>query len=171
MKVMALWPAWLAGVLGLVVVLELSMPAPETGADVPMSAGLAVTAASPALAAVDAGAWQDNILARPIFRPDCRQLSATPDSDGAMPRLTAIVITALGGSAIFADDDGKPIILAAGGDLNVFKLFTIVPDSVVLAGPAGRTVLHPEFVNASDPSNANDLGIITLPPRHFLDNQ
>jgi general secretion pathway protein N len=171
MKWLSIWPAWLACVLALAVALEIAAPAPDLTINAPAPAGVAVATAPPALAAIDAGTWQASILARPLFRPDRRPLSAAPEPSEAMKRLTAIVMTASGSAAIFAGDDGKPIIVTVGGEVNGLKIVAIGPDNVVLTGPSGRLVLQPKFANASDAANAGNAGIITLPPRLLLDNQ
>jgi len=108
----------------------------------------------PPLAATDdfaanAGAWMAQILARPLFRADRRPLAVLPASvDLTVPRLTAIVITAAGRSAIFVNPDGGASVLGVGGHSGVYAVQAITPDAVRLTGPTGTLTLHPQFAAA-----------------------
>jgi hypothetical protein len=171
MKRPANWSAALTGILALTAALELFGPSDEAMIDSQAPTAFAVATAPPATEAMYAGTWQDTILARPLFRPDRKPLPATPEASVPMPRLTAIVMTGSGARAIFVADDGKPVVVALGDKVNGWDVLTIGPDNVVLAGSYRRKTLHPKFANPAVASPANDSAPLTLPPRHFLDNQ
>jgi general secretion pathway protein N len=138
--------AALAGLLALLLLWEL-LPAPPP-APPPALADRAPVAATDDSAA-QAGAWMAQILARPLFRADRRPLAVLPASvDLTVPRLTAIVITAAGRSAIFIGPDGGARVLGVGGRSGVYEVQAITPDSVRLTGPTGALTLHPQFATA-----------------------
>jgi len=162
-------PLALAGLLALAVAVEALAPAPEVTMTLPPAwlAGPAATVAP----AGDTGTWQATILARPLFRPDRRPLSVAPVVVAtALPRLSAIVMTAKGATAIFDGGDGKPVIVAAGGDLDGYKVQSIGRDRVELAGPAGRTVLRPQFASPAVAAASGAVPFV-LPSRLSLENE
>jgi general secretion pathway protein N len=139
-------PAALAGLLALLLLWELLPAAPPTPP--PGLVDRAPLAAADDSAA-KAGAWMAQILARPLFRADRRPLTIVPASaDLTVPRLTAIVITAAGRSAIFIGSDGGASVLGVGGRSGVYAVQAITPDAVRLTGPTGTLTLHPQFATA-----------------------
>jgi hypothetical protein len=132
------------------------------GSDVGSVSSIAASPAAPVASAeaqlrpgVDRTAvWVATILARPLFSPDRRPPTeaapmpaavASPEDD-TPPRLTGVLVSAQGRTAIFADPaGGKPIVLEEGGRLGRFTVQTIEAGQVTLAGPAGVAVLRPAF--------------------------
>jgi general secretion pathway protein N len=140
----AIWPSGLAALLGIIALAEIFAPADVAP---PIAAPRETTAAAVSQADVSslAAAWSATILARPIFRPDRRPLEAAPAAPTAMPRLTAIVITAAGAAAIFVGDDGTAVAVRKGGLVDGQLVRSITAGAVTLAGPTGITILRPQF--------------------------
>jgi len=136
--------AILAAALGLTAAAELCTPLPS-----PQSTPLIgdpPTAAAPAAAlSASVQAWSAVILQRPLFRPDRRPLAPAAAVAAPLPRLSAIIITAKGGAAIFSGDDGKAVAVTAGGVIDGYRIATIGPGEVKITGPAGDRTLHPQF--------------------------
>jgi hypothetical protein len=136
----------LAAILAVVALAELITPAaplpaiPPPHLQMPATGGDADTSAF-------AATWSQIALARPLFSADRRPVAAAAVANApvAMPKLSAIVVTAAGAKAIFVGDDGKPIVLAAGGQVGGNTIESITPTGVVLNGAAGRTTLHLQF--------------------------
>jgi hypothetical protein len=138
------FPFALAGVLTLLLLAELVVnPAPSA----PFAAPVASSAAAPAYDnAPAATSWSAAILARPLFRPGRRPVTVTAATvDISVPRLSAIVITAAGRSAIFISDGGGASVVAAGGKIGAYTVQQITPDTVRLLGPNGAITTHPQF--------------------------
>jgi hypothetical protein len=96
------------------------------------------------------------ILARPLFRADRRPLAPRPAGvDLAVPRLTGIVITAAGRSAIFIHADGSSSALGVGSSSGAYKVQAITRDSVRLNGPDGPFTVHPQFAGATSGDGAS----------------
>ena len=134
----------LAGGLLLLLAAEWAWPGPATP---DLRAAPAIPAAV-ADAAADAaiGQWGDTALARPLFSPDRRPAAQVgADTDGTLPRLSAIIITGGGKSAVFAADGQKPQVVAEGGEIDGYRLQSIGPDSVEMLGPDGTITLRPQF--------------------------
>jgi hypothetical protein len=146
-------PAVLACLLALLLLYEL-LPARGGGA-LPAIPDRRIAATADDTAARAAG-WAALILARPLFRADRRPLAVltTGAGDETPPRLSAIVITATGSSAIFINADGSASVLAAGGHDGAFEVRAITPDSVRLDGPAGGLTLHPQFAAGAAAASA-----------------
>lgn len=104
------------------------------------------TAVADAAADAAIGQWGDTALARPLFSPSRRPAAqAGTDTDGSLPRLSAIIITAGGKSAVFAADGQKPQVVAEGGEIGGYRLQSIAPDKVDMLGPDGAITLRPQF--------------------------
>jgi len=145
----ALWPAGLAALLAMILLAECLAPGdemPQLPAPHPSTAAAAATSAAASLA----GAWSDTILARPLFRPDRRPLQAAPAAPEEMPRLSAIVITAAGASAIFVGDDGTAMTVKPGGLVDGQVVKSITAGAVTLTGLGGLTILRPQFGAGQD---------------------
>jgi hypothetical protein len=105
---------------------------------------------APAPPANRTGEWVATILARPLFSPDRRpppgdvqSSTATPD---ILPRLTGILVSPAGKTAIFADPTGgKPIVLREGDRIGAFTVQAIEAGQVTLTGPEGTQVMRPAF--------------------------
>ena len=86
------------------------------------------------------------ILARPLLSPSRRPPSAAraPTPANELPRLTGIIISPGGRSAIFA---GKPraLVIPEGGRVGDYIVQQIVPGIVTLNGPLGLVALQPSF--------------------------
>lgn len=163
-------PLALTGLLAMAVAVEALAPAPAVTVPAPLGR-VASSSAAIVVPTGDTSSWQATILARPLFRPDRRPLSAAPVvAATALPRLTAIVMTAAGATAIFDGDDGKPVIVAAGSDVDGYKVQSIGRDRVELEGAGGRTVLQPQF-GTPPVSSVNGAAPLALPPRLSLENE
>lgn len=139
-------PAVVAAALAALLAVEMLVPwtpvAPAVALRKPPAPAMAAPPADPAVA-------QATILARPLFRPDRRPLRAAPPAtDETVPRLSAIVITGAGRSAIFIDDSGSAAILRPGGRIGAYQVQSIAPDSVRLLGPNGAIGVYPSFAAA-----------------------
>lgn len=135
-------PAALAAALGFAMLAEDLAPGEVTPLAVPVRPPLATAGlADPADLVAK---WSATILARPVFRPDRRPLSAAPQTAAALPRLTAIVVTASGSIAIFAGNDGKALVVGTGGAVAGYKVDKIGAGNVEIDGPGGRKILHPQ---------------------------
>lgn len=92
--------------------------------------------------------WVATTLARPLFRPDRRPPAATPSgpapAEEALPRLTGIMVSGDGRSAIFAGSP-QPIVLREGGRLGGFTVHLIESGQVTLLGPDGLREVRPSF--------------------------
>ncbi len=122
----------------------------------PVPLPAAVTPSGPAVAAppapaADHGAeWAAMLLARPAFSPDRRPPApalapmAAAGAETPPPRLTGILITAAGRSAIFADPV-HPLVVREGGILGHFAVQRIEPGQVTLIGPGGPQIIRPAF--------------------------
>jgi general secretion pathway protein N len=153
-----------AGLLGIILIWELLPAAPP--APQPVYAG------RPALpladdSGADSAGWLAQILARPLFRADRRPLAAMPAAsvNATPPRLTAIVITAAGRSAIFVNADGSASVLAVGGSSGAYVVQAITPDSARLSGPDGVVTLHPEYSGGVDASAPAPVAVTGGHPR------
>jgi general secretion pathway protein N len=145
-----------------------TQPAPNDTVEPKAGSGAGQPAAAPPAAAdsaVDkAGRWESAVLARPLFNPDRRpvgQATAAAGEDAGLPRLSGIMITPDGKSAIFAPaGGGKPAVVAEGGSLGGYVVRTISLDEVVLAGPDGSHSLTPTLDHV-DPAGRSAPPVIT----------
>ena len=112
--------------------------------------------------------WVATALARPLFSPDRRPPRQAVAAVAApalvdLPRLSGILVTPSGRSAIFAPSGGgKPVVVTQGTTLGTYVVRSIEPEQVTLMGPNGRLVLHPAFVGAASAPGALPP---VLPPR------
>jgi hypothetical protein len=112
-------------------------------------AGTARPAPSP-LRAGEIDKAVSTVLVRPLFRVDRRPPllpSEAPAAAGRaadLPRLSGIVISAAGGTAIF-EGGSKPVVARVGDRLGAFTVAAITAGSVTLDGPQGAQVLVPRF--------------------------
>ena len=87
-------------------------------------------------------------LARPLFSPDRRPAAvgaaAASAPDNALPRLTGIMVTPAGRSAIFAGGP-RALVVVEGGRVGNFTVRTIEPNQVILLGPDGTRLIRPTF--------------------------
>jgi hypothetical protein len=149
-------PYGFAGLLFLVLLTELlvGQAAPAPG-PTPMPVVLAPPAAANVVSAALSAQWSAAILARPLFRATRRPLppAAVATADVSLPRLSAIVITAAGSSAIFITDDGTAAVVATGGRIGAYTVLKIEPDMVRLVGPSGIINARPQFATAAAPDS------------------
>lgn len=89
--------------------------------------------------------WTAQSLARPLFSPDRRPV---PEAAGAgllgPPRLSGIMITPAGRSAIFVAG-GRQLVLQLGGAIGAYTVQSIDEQQVLMSGPAGPLLLRPSF--------------------------
>jgi len=140
-------PAMLACALALAAGFELCLPLASPEVPPPVQVRLA----PPPAATVSAGtnAWSAVILQRPLFRPDRRKLALADEAQAAapppLPRLSAIVITAAGATAIFAGDDGTSVPVRVGGLIDGDRVAAIGPAEVAIIDSGARKILKPQF--------------------------
>jgi general secretion pathway protein N len=135
-----------------------------------MSPPIRVVSASAAQAADLTAAvafWSAAALRRPLFRPDRRPLATDSAVTARLPRLSAVVITASSSAAIFSSDNGKAIVISAGGVIDGYRIATIRPGAVEITGPAGNRALHPQFAPAAQ---ADAAAPSVTPPQRSLDS-
>jgi len=100
--------------------------------------------------------WVATALSRPLFSPDRRPSRQAVAAVAApvfadLPRLSGILITPSGRSAIFAPaGGGKPVVATEGTTLGPYVVRAIEPDQVTLVGPKGIRVVHPTFNRPAD---------------------
>lgn len=120
-------------------------PAPGMPAAPDRTASPRSTVAAPAGPAPAGAVTQ--ILARPLFSPD-RRPAATAAAAGAseapLPRLTGVLVTADGRSALFAGV-AHPLVIREGEQLGRFTVRAIEPGLVTIQGSDGLRVLRPMF--------------------------
>ncbi len=146
------WPLLgliIASLIG-VTSLEIASIAVDDQSDAPVPAHLSLAAVTaPALERVDDSPQRLNgMLARPLFsqnrRPpaDTSLLVAGPLE--SLPRLSGVIVSPVGGFAIFANTEGgKPIVVEEGGHIGSAVIEAIAAGQVTLRGPNGIVVLRP----------------------------
>ena len=106
------------------------------------------TAAAPAGPGPALAGAVAQVLARPLFSPDRRPAAAAAAAAGApeaaLPRLTGVLVTADGRSAVFAGA-AQPLVIREGGKLGRYTIRTIEPGLVTIQGSDGLRVLRPTF--------------------------
>ena len=89
------------------------------------------------------------ILARPLFSPTRRPPpaeAAAKAAPAALPRVAGILIDGGSRRVIFAaKPGGRPVIAGEGMVIDGYKVVSIAPGQVDVAGPHGRQILHPTF--------------------------
>ncbi len=104
---------------------------------------------SPVPPAAQAQSWSATILARPLFYPSRRPPAATAvaaTESAGLPRLSAVLVSDAGSTAIFAGPGAdKPVIAHVGDTLGAYRVSTISAGQVTLAGPNGQSTLRPSF--------------------------
>jgi hypothetical protein len=150
---LALAAAALLGTLAL----ELDQGAADGTAPIAMPPAGSALPAEPAQAppANRAGEWVTTILARPLFSPGRRpppleDVQSSAAKSDILPRLTGILVSPAGKTAIFADPSGgKPIVLREGDRIGAFTVQAIEAGQVTLTGAEGTQVLRPAFERGS----------------------
>jgi hypothetical protein len=98
----------------------------------------------------DVAQWRNTILARPLLSQNRRPIpqSGIAVSD-TLPRLSAIIV--IGGTrhAIFAAAGQKPLLVAQGGEIGLYRIKTVAPDQVDLLGPNGPVTVKPQYLGAA----------------------
>jgi len=141
----------LAGILGLLLVVELLLP----GAEAPPPHGVSLLQGGTADQGADAAInqWGTTALARPLFNATRRPVDDTSATVTATPpRLCAIIVIGGTRSAIFAPDGGKPVVVGQGGDVGPYHVTAIAQDSVDVLGPDGAATLRPQSIAAAAPA-------------------
>jgi hypothetical protein len=89
------------------------------------------------------------ILARPLFSPSRRPDETVANKMADLGRLTGVLMSPAGKSAIFAGPaGGKPVVVGEGNRIGEYVVGSIDAGAVTVIGPAGERVLRPAF----DPS-------------------
>jgi hypothetical protein len=161
-------PVLAAVLLGLLAGLWL-LPGPSTA---PPRIAAALSAAAPGATDSAIGQWGDTALARPLFSPARRPADqAGGTADGALPRLSAIILTGATGMAVFAADGQKPQLVGQGGVIGGYVLNRIAPDHIELSGPGGMLILHPQFSNAATAAASGTASDTTTSDRQAIPPQ
>ena len=90
------------------------------------------------------------ILARPMFSASRRPPGAASagSAPAALPRLTAVLVSARGKTVIFAGgQDARPVTLGEGGRIGAYVVQSIGAGQVTLMGPDGPRVVRPAFAS------------------------
>jgi hypothetical protein len=99
--------------------------------------------------------WVAAALARPLFAPSRRpaaQPAVASAAPAGPPRLTGVIVTPAGRSALFVTAaGGKPQPVTEGQRIGPYRVKSIQPGSVVVDGPRGPQILTPTF----DPAPAS----------------
>lgn len=135
--------ATLLAVIGVEMIDGAEEPVPSLAA--PRRPAQAGAAAAAAAATGSNREWIAQSLARPLFSPDRRPLpdAAGPGLSGP-PRLSGIMITPAGRSAIFVVGE-RQLVVPVGGVIGAFTVRSIDEQQVLLSGPAGPLLLRPSF--------------------------
>ncbi|MBV8573651.1 MAG: hypothetical protein JOZ58_01240 [Acetobacteraceae bacterium] len=92
--------------------------------------------------------WVATILARPVFSP-LRRPPASAGAKGNGPpelgRLTGVLIANSEKRAIFASENGKPVVAEEGARIGAYEVRSIEPGQVTVLGPEGIRVLEPVY--------------------------
>ena len=138
----------LAAALASGIAWELSDPAGHISALPAVVDRVASTGATTVALTGPAPAGADvQILARPIFSPDRRPAAAVAGAAGSetpLPRLTGVLVTADGRSAVFAGG-AQLLVVREGGQLGRFTIRRIEPGLVKIEGSDGLRLLRPTF--------------------------
>ena len=146
--------AWLfAALLAVAVAAALAWPDAEA---VPVRPAPLPRAAAGASPAEPAASYAAVMLARPLFTPDRRpDVADTGPAPAARdrpepPRLTGILVTSAGRSAIFAalGGGGRATVVNEGGSLGRWRVAAIHAGDVQLAGPEGLRTVRPAYSDA-----------------------
>ena len=150
----ALW--LLTGVFAAVTAGELFWPDPKGGKTVGRPGLVQSAAILPALDPTTA--WTAAILAFPLFSPDRRPqetVNQTASNTGRAepPRLSGILITPDGASAIFAGGPAeRPVVAGKGTKIGPWEIVDIDARQVRLSGPDGERTLKPRYANGASES-------------------
>jgi hypothetical protein len=91
----------------------------------------------------------ERTLARPLFSETRRppaDIPALTAGSPKLPRLTGVVVSPVGGFAIFAGNEGgKPHVVREGDQVGAAVVEVVAAGRVTLRGPDGIVVLHPSF--------------------------
>ena len=112
----------------------------------PLAAGPGAAIAT----APDRAAEVQTVLGRPLFDPRRRPASqpnapaTPPPSPASVPRVSGVLVSAAGRSAIFSlPGNEKALVAHEGGQVGGFTVQSISSGQVTLLGPDGTTVLRP----------------------------
>jgi hypothetical protein len=89
------------------------------------------------------------ILARPLFEPGRRPVTAATSAGAPaekLPRLTGVLVTPSGRRVIFASPvHGKPVIATEGTHIGNFVVQSIASGEVTVLGPDGAHTIRPSY--------------------------
>jgi len=92
------------------------------------------------------------ILARPLFSPSRRPEDVATTKATDLARLTGVVMSPAGKSAIFAGSKGaKPLVVREGGRIGEYVVSSIDVGAVTVTSPGGTRVLHLAFDSSPPP--------------------
>lgn len=122
--------------------------APETiatRARTSLQTGPAAAAASASIRPDQTEQLVETVLARPLFSPN-RRPPATASGNSGMPRLSGIVLSPAGRTAIFQPASGKrAIVVGKGETVDGWIVQDIATDAVTLARANEAMTLRPKF--------------------------
>ena len=153
--------ASLAGLLSAALALEL-LAGPEPDDDPPARPAAPAAALPPAGPPAGAENADDNLdgpaqsmLARPLFSPGRRPAAVAEGAGGGesdtLPRLAGVIVAPGGGRAIFAQGQGRPLVVAEGGRIGRYVVRAIVPGQVTLSDAERELVLRPSLAKGGMP--------------------
>jgi hypothetical protein len=105
------------------------------------------------------------ILTRPLFGPSRRpDAVAANDAAAGLGRLTGVMVSPTGKSAIFAGPvGGKSVVVVEGARIGEYVVGSIDVGAVTIMGPEGQRVLHPVFDPSPPPPKPTIPGPIVAP--------
>jgi hypothetical protein len=137
----------LAGVLALLLLAECLLP--EDAAQAWQRALPSASNRTDLASDAEVADWAGSILARPLLSETRRPAPVAGVAvDDSLPRLSAIIVIAGVRRAIFVASGEKPQAVAEGGEIGVYRVKTVAPDSVGLLGPDGLVTVKLQFTVA-----------------------
>jgi hypothetical protein len=102
------------------------------------------------------------ILGRPLFSPDRRPMEVEGEADAGLGRLTGVMVTEAGKTAIFAGSaNEKPLVVREGAHIGRYVIASINADGVTIIGSGGQRVLHPSFDPSPPPVRTTEVSQAT----------
>jgi general secretion pathway protein N len=146
----------------LVVVVAAEATSYRPGANDPVGGRPGAAEQVPAWAAKDtavtAGAvdqWLAAALARPLFAPNRKPVAGSAAVDSGIPRLTGIIVSPDGASAIFQmAGDNKSRVARHGERIGTWELTALTPEAVSLRKDNEVIVLRPGFARIAHDATA-----------------
>ncbi len=114
-----------------------------------------------------------SVLARPLFHPDRRPAPLGGSAEAlqaaeTLPRLTGVVVTPAGRSAIFIPPGGKPTTVAEGSAMGALTVISIAAGEVTLQSADGIRKIRPSYAPRDDRQIDSGPPAGMLPPVNLM---